>query len=197
MTSASDSPSVIIHTDENPALVDMTGAEGFVHREIYSEESWAGGPIYTRERPLWVSSRMNIALQALLVSLKNFNPTLQVLVVAAYRERKVQEEILFKKDPSVGKTSTHSTGNAVAVCLARNGIPLVPLHEIINTFFAAGPERQLPDLSEFQQLIDQLHQCARKAGLVINPEKFWHLEYPDAKTSPIIHLPNAAQHFLR
>ena len=197
MTSASDSPSVIIHTDENPALVDMTGAEGFLHDEIYSKPSWAGDPIYTQERPLWVSRPMSIALQAMLVSLQKIDPALQVYVAAAYRERKVQEEILFKKDPSVGKTSTHSTGNAVAVCLARNGIPLVPLHEIINTFFAAGPERQLPDLSEFQQLIDQLHQCAREAGLVINPEKFWHLEYPDTKTSPIIHLPNAAQHLLR
>jgi D-alanyl-D-alanine dipeptidase len=175
----------------------MTGAEGFVHREIYSEESWAGGPIYTRERPLWVSSRMNIALQAMLVSLKNFNPTLQVLVVAAYRERKVQEEILFKKDPSVGKTSTHSTGNAVAVCLARNGIPLVPLHEIINTFFAAGPKRQLQNVSAFQEFIEPLRRYAQEAGLVINTQKFWHLECSDAKTSPIIHFPNAEQHLLR
>jgi len=196
MTSASNSPSVIIHTDENPALVDMTGTEGFLHDEIYSKPSWAGDPIYTQERPLWVSRPMSIALHAMLVSLGSIDPTLQVYVAAAYRESEVQG-ILFKQDPSVGKTSTHSTGNAVAVCLARNGIPLVPLHEIINTFFAAGPERQLPDLSEFQQLIDQLHQCARKAGLVINPEKFWHLEYPDAKTSPIIHFPNAKDYLLR
>ena len=193
----SDSPSVIIHTDENPALVDMTGAEGFVHREIYSEESWAEGPIYTRERPLWVSLPMSIALQTMLVSLRSIDPTLEVYVAAAYRERKVQENILFEKDPSVGKTSPHSTGKAVAVCLARNGIPLVPLHKIINAFFAAGPERELPDLSEFQEFIDPLHQCAREAGLVINPEKFWHLECPDAETSPIIDFPNAEHYLLR
>ena len=197
MTSASNSPSVIIRTGENPALVDMTGTEGFPHDEIYSKPSWAGDPIYTQERPLWVSRPMSIALQAMLVSLRSIDPILEVHVAAAYREQEVQENILFEKDPSVGKTSPHSTGKAVAVCLARNGIPLVPLHKIINAFFAAGPERQLPDLSEFQQFIDPLHQCARKAGLVINPEKFWHLEYPDAKTSPIIHFPNAEQHLLR
>ncbi len=197
MTSASDSPLVIIHTDENPALVDMTGAEGFVHDEIYSKPSWARDPIYTRKRPLWVSRPMRIALQAMLVSLQKIDPALQVYVAAAYREQKVQEEILFKQDHSVGKTSPHSTGKAVAVCLARDGSPLVPLHEIINAFFAAGPERELPDLSEFQQFIDPLHQCAREAGLVISPEKFWHLECPDAERSPIIDFPNAKDYLLR
>ncbi len=196
MTSASDSPLVIIHTDENPALVDMTGTEGFPHDEIYSKPSWAGDPIYTQERPLWVSRPMSIALHAMLISLHDIDPTLEVYVAAAYREQEVQE-ILFEKDASVGKTSPHSTGNAVAVCSARNGIPLVPLHKIINAFFAAGPKRQLPDLSEFQEFIDPLHQCAQEAGLVINPQKFWHLEYPDAKTSPIIDFPNAKDYLLR
>ena len=193
----SDSPLVIIRTDDSPVLVDMTGEEGLVHDEFYTKKNWAGDPIYTRERPLWVSRPMSIALQAMLVSLRSIDPTLEVYVAAAYRERKVQENILFEKDPSVGKTSPHSTGKAVAVCLARDGSPLVPLHEIINAFFAAGPERELPDLSEFQQFIDPLHQCAQEAGLVINPEKFWHLECPDAERSPIIDFPNAEHYLLR
>ena len=175
----------------------MTGTEGFPHDEIYSKPSWAGDPIYTRERPLWVSRPMSIALHAMLVSLQKIDPALQVYVAAAYREQEVQENILFEKDPSVGTTSPHSTGKAVAVCLARDGSPLVPLHEIINAFFAAGPKRQLPDLSEFQEFIDPLHECAREAGLVINPEKFWHLECPDAETSPIIDFPNAKDYLLR
>ncbi len=200
--SSSDSPLVIVHSDKNPALEELTN-EGIRYSELYDKESWAGPPIYKPNPPLLVLPAMKVALEATLASLRERDEALQILVVAAHRAVEVQEK-LHEKDPSVGQTSTHCTGAAVALCLAKNGIPLFPIKDIINAFFSAGPQRQLSDLpkalkdeiNNHKKEIDLLRECAERAGLVINPDKFWHFELPEAQNRPIILLEDADKYLL-
>jgi D-alanyl-D-alanine dipeptidase len=200
--SSSDSPSVIVHSDENPALEELKN-DGIRYSELYAEKSWAGPAIYKPNPPLLVLPAMKVALEATLASLRERDEALQILVVAAHRVVEVQKK-LHEKDPSVGQTSPHCTGAAVAICLAKNGIPLFPIKDIINAFFAAGPQRQLSNLPNFkddikkhQKEIDLLRECAKRAGLVINSDKFWHFELPDAQNLPIILLEDADKYLLR
>ena len=201
--SSSDSPSVIVHSDENPALEELTN-DGIIYSELYAEKSWAGPAIYKPNPPLLVLPAMKVALEATLASLRKSDSTLQIYVVAAHRAVEVQEE-LYKKDSSVGQTSPHCTGAAVAICLAKNGIPLFPIKDIINAFFTAGPQRQLSDLPEdlkdeinnHKKEIDLLRECAERAGLVINSDKFWHFELPDAQNLPIILLEDADKYLIQ
>jgi D-alanyl-D-alanine dipeptidase len=200
--SSSDSPSVIVHSDENPALEELKN-DGIIYSELYAEKSWAGPAIYKPNPPLLVLPAMKVALEATLASLRKSDSTLQIYVVAAHRAVEVQEA-LYKKDPSVGQTSPHCTGAAVAICLARDGIPLFPIKDIINEFFTAGPQRQLHDLYQFQEAInnhkeeiDLLRECAKREGLVINSDKFWHFELPDAQNLPIILLEDADKYLIQ
>jgi D-alanyl-D-alanine dipeptidase len=201
--SSSDSPLVIVHSDAKPALEELTN-DGIGYDELYAtKKTWLGYAMYKPNPPLLVLPAMKVALEATLASLREIDKELEVYVVAAHRAVEVQEA-LYKKDPSVGQTSPHCTGAAVAICLAKNGIPLFPIKDIINEFFAAGPKRQLSDLPKFQDAInnhkeeiDLLRECAERAGLLINPDKFWHFELPNAQNLPIMLLEDAKQYLIQ